>query len=199
MTSALSETFFSLHQDQTYRRQGKHIIIACMESVTPLQTTLDPNIWGGGTSGYTWGTVQKFFARSPLARKGQMPMHFYTEYLSEDYVTYVACPITNRSWFLQLAVATGVLPVMYNDAILVVLQENYAVENVERRLWEILSHTVLTPLMRDYGVRKEQVLFFEQLANRSAADGPDWPFRFRTPTFLDPLQLQLYLKEYEKR
>lgn len=199
MTESLNETFFSLRQDQTYRRQGKHIIIASMESITPLHTTLDPNIWGGGTSDYTWGRVQKFFARSPLSRKGQMPMHFFSEYLSEDYVTYVGCPISNKSWFLQLAVATGVLPVMYNDAILVVLQENYAVENVERRLWELLSHTVLTPLMRDYGVRKEQVLFYEQLASTTAVDGPDWPFRYRKPTYLDPLQLQLYLKEYEKR
>ena len=199
MTQLLNETFFNVAQDQTYRRQGRHIIIAQMESIVPLQTTLDPSIWGGGNSDYTWGRVQQFYARSPLARKGQMPMHYYAEYLDDDYVTYVGCPLSNKSWFLQSAVAAGVLPIQYMDAILVVLQESYTLENIDRRLWKLLAHTTLSPLMRLFDVSKERVLFFENLVNREAVESEKWPFRWREPTFLDPIQLLLFLKEYEKR
>jgi hypothetical protein len=100
---------------------------------------------------------------------------------------------------MTVAVAAGVLPVQYGDDILIVLQENYSVENVERRLWKILSNSTLTPLMRLFDIPKERVLFYENLVNREAVIGPDWPFRWREPTFLDPIQLMLVLKEYEKR
>jgi hypothetical protein len=126
-------------------------------------------------------------------------MHYYTEYLHDDYVVYVGCPVSNRSWFLQEAVAAGVLPIQYMDAILIVLQENYGVEVTEKRLWRILAHTTLTPLMRLFDIPRSRVLFFENLANREAVNGEKWPFRWREPTFLDPIQLDLFIKDYEKR
>ncbi len=199
MTAILSETFYPLHDDRTYRRQGRHIIVACIESLVPIRAVFDPSIWGGGSSEYTWGRVQKFYARLPEARRGQMPAHFYCEYLEDDYIVYVGCPSTNKSWFLQAAVAAGVLHPVYLDAILIVLQENYGVEITERRLWGVLAHTTITPLMREHDVSRDRVLFFEKIANRAATEGPDWPYRFREPMFLDPLQLDLHLKDYEKR
>lgn len=200
MSEILNETFYTIRPDNTYRRQGRHIIIASMESLTPLQTTLDPSIWGVGNSEFTWGRVQKFFARFPMSVHNQMPMHYYAEYLGEDYVTYVGAPFTNKSWFLQEAVARGVIPWQYMDDILVVLQENYAIENVERRLWRVLAHTLLTPLMRQFDIPKERVVFFENLANvKVVEESGQWPFRFRRPVHLDPIQLQLFLKDFEKR
>ena len=197
--SNLNESVIVVQQDQTYRRQGKHIIIAQMESLVPVQTTLNPSLWGGGNPQYTWKMVQQFYSRSPLARKGQQPMHYYSEYLNDDYVVYVGCPMTNKSWFLQQAVAAGVIPVQYMDAILIVVQENYGVEVTEKRLWRILAHSTLTPLMRLFDITRDRVVFFEKIANPEAANGPDWPFRWRDPVFLDPLQLDLFLKDYEKR
>jgi hypothetical protein len=130
MQNTLRESVIPVYQDQVYRRQGKHIIIAQVESIVPLHSTLDPNIWGGGTPELTWRRLQHFFGRSPLARHGQMPCHFYTEYLVDDYETFVGCPLSNKSWFLTEAVFQGVLPVVYSDAILVVLQENYSIESI---------------------------------------------------------------------
>ena len=170
-----------------------------MESIVPLHSTMDPSIWGGGDATYTWKRVQEFYYRHPGSRKGQFPQHYYCEYLNDDYVVYVGCPLSNRSWFLQQAVAAGVLPVQYMDAIFIVLQENYGVEVTDKRLWRVLSHSTLTPLMRLFDIPRDRVLFFENLANRAAVNGPDWPFRFREPVFLDPIIVDLFLKEYEKR
>ena len=167
---SLNEALVLYKPDRDYRRQGKHIIIAQMESIVPLHATMDPSIWGAGDIAYTWKRVQEFYYRRPEARNGQMPCHYYSEYLDDDYVTYVGCPLTNRSWFLQMAVAAGVLPVVYNDAILIVLQENYGVEVTDKRLWRILSHTVISPLMRMFDVTRDRVLFFEKIANVSAAN-----------------------------
>lgn len=198
-TKTLTEGMVLFRPDADYRRQGRHIIIAQIENILPLQMVIDPDIWGGGNARYTWGQVQQFFSRYPKARHGQQPCHYYCEYLDKDYVTYVGCPLTNRSWFLQMAVALGILPIMYLDAVLIVLQENYGVEVTDKRLWRVLAHTTLTPLMRMFDIPRSQVVFFENIANVDAVMAPEWTFRWRDPTFLDPLQLDLFLKEYEKR
>jgi hypothetical protein len=197
----LQESFFPVYPDLVYRKQTRYILIATLESLVPLTGALDPNTYGGGTSEYTWGRVQQYFARDPAARRHQMPMHYYSEYLGagDDYVIFVGLPLTNRSWFLQAAVAAGVLPIQYAEAILVVLQENYGLETIELRLWRILANSLLTPLMRIFDIPRRNILYFERLANKAAAEGPDWHYRLRSPTYLDPTQLDMILKEYEKR
>ena len=199
MTQFLNESMVVIRPDNTYRRRANNIIIAQIHSLTPLNAVFDPSIWGGGSSTYTWKRVQEFFSRSPLARHRQLPMHYYMEYLNDDYVTYVGCPVTNRSWFLDLAVAARVIPIAYRDDILIVTQENYSVESMERRCWQHLAHNTITPLMRTFDIPKERVLFFENIVNEDAANGADWPFRWKQPIHLDPIQLMMFLKEYEKR
>ena len=86
MRRSWTKSVAQLYPDDLYRKKDRHIVIAQMESVVPLHSaTLEPRIWGGGTSEYTWGKVQKFFSRHPLARKGLPPGHFFCEYLDEDY------------------------------------------------------------------------------------------------------------------
>lgn len=195
----LNEVAVVIRPDNTFRRQGQHIVIAQMNSITPVRTILDPSIWWGSSSVYTWGKVQEYFTRHPFARRNQLPMHFYSEYLYDDYVTYVGCPKTNKSWFLQQAAAAGVIPVQYQDAILIVTQENYTLSTVENRCWKVLAHSLLTPMMREDGISRERVVFFEQIVDRNRANSEDWPFRYRDPVFLDPAQLDMFLKEYGKR
>jgi hypothetical protein len=195
----LNESLVLYKQDQFYRRQGQYIIIAQIESLVPLHTTLEPRIWGGGNSDFTWKILQRFYSRHPLSRNGQFPQHYYMEYLYDDYVVYVGCPLSNKSWFLQLAVENKILPIQYLDSILIVLQENYSIESMEKQLWKILAHTTLTPLMRLFEIPRERVVFFEKIANSNIATSSDWPFRWRDPVFLDSNQLMLELKEYEKR
>ena len=199
MSGSLDESTVVVLQDDQYRRTGRHIVIAQVESIVPLHSVLDPSIWGGGNSEYTWKRLQQFYSRHPLARRGMVPSHYYCEYLEDDYVVYVGCPLSNRSWFLQAAVAAGVISVQYQDAILVVLQESYSVENVERRLWKVLANSTLTPLMRLFDVPKERVVFFENIADKEAVISPAWPFRWRDPVFLDPIVPMMFLKEFEKR
>ena len=198
---SLEESVFPIRVDRTYRRQTRHIVIASVMSTIPLNAgdIIDPSVWGAGSSEYTWGRVRKFFTGLPIARHGQLPMHYYMEYLNDDYVSYVGCPLTNKSWFLEAAVSAGVLPIQYLDSVLIVLQENFGIENVERRCWKMLANDVVTPLMRMLDITRERVAYFELLANREAINGPDWNYMFREPTYLDPLQFDLQIKEYEKR
>jgi hypothetical protein len=199
VAEALSETFTAVETDETYRRQQRYVVVATVESLVPLGTTLDPSIWGGGSSEYTWGRVRRFFTRLPQARRRQLPMHYYAEYLRDDYVVYVGCPETNKSWFLQDAVAHGALRPEYLDSLLVVVQDNYGVEVVERQLWRVLAHQLLTPILRREGLNRDRVRFFELEADTAVlADPALWPYEHRRPAFLDPLQLELQLKHYQK-
>ena len=199
MTESLAETFFEVHPDVTYRRQTRHIVLATVESMVPLRSTLDPSIWaGGGISAYTWGRVQRSFARLPQARHGTMPMHYYAEYLGDDYVTFVGAPLTSASWFMREAAAAGVVAPALGDAVLIALQENYAVEVTEMRLWRLLAANVITPLMRMLHVPRDRVVFFEQVCDADVARSGAWPYNYRSPKFLDGHQLETALKVFHK-
>jgi hypothetical protein len=202
---ALGENFYRMMPDETYRRHRPRIVIAQIESLVPkVGWDFDPSIFGGGNGRFTWGRVQRFFAAYPGSRNFQQPMHFYSEYIGlelfDDYVAYVGEALTNRSWFMQAAVGAGLLPPAYADAVLVVIQENYGLEMVEARIWQLLADRVLTPLLRMYGLNWRQYLrFFELEADQEALNSPGWPYRVRTPTYLDVEKLYFYLKSYEKR
>jgi hypothetical protein len=197
----LLEDNFSIYEDRNYRRQTKYIILASIGSMIPTEGgLLDPSIWGGGgNSEFTWARVQEFFYYHPISIRKQLPMHFYSEFLQKDYVHYVGLPLSNRSWFMAKAVETGLLPIMYLDSIVIVLQENFAIENVESRLWKLLAHNVVTPLMRMLDISRLNVQFFEKIVDQKKAEGIQWPFAFRYPTYLDPIQFDMQLKQYEKR
>jgi hypothetical protein len=205
---ALSENQSTVQFDTTYRRHNRIILIAEMQSLAPKEyANLDPSIWGGGNGSFTWGRVQRFFSSLPetLARHHLMPMHYYMEFIStstyDDYVEYVGCPLTNRSWWLQQAVALGVLPIDYADAILIVLQENYSRETVEQRLWTLLADMLVTPLLRTLPTipRQTGIRFFENVANRNVVESASWPWRFAPPKYLDVSQFNMAIKYFEKR
>jgi len=195
----LNEAFFPVYPDNEYRRVGRHIVLCTLESMVPRDSVLDPSIWAvGGNTEYTWGKVQWTYTRLPQARRNLLPMHYYVEYVDSDYVTYVGAPLTNRSWFLQEAAAKGVIPTMMADAVLVALQENYAVEVTERRLWKLLAANLLTPLMRQLEVPRERVVFLEQVCNEEVARSAGWLYKYRSPKYLDRTTLDHFLKVFRK-
>jgi len=195
----INETY-TIYPDRDYRRQGRNIVIAMLASVVPRTVMVDPRFLAGGDPLYSWEKVQRALARYPKARNDQMPMHYYTEFISKDYATMVGCPITNKSWYLEDLVHRGALPISYNDAILVVLQENYHNETMDKRLWRHLAHTVLTPLMRLYKLdRRHAVVFLENIINRDVATSLDFPYDVREPTHLGEDDVLIQIQHYEKR
>ena len=195
----LSEQY-AIYQDQTYRRQTKGIVIAAMNSIMPKGYNLDPRIYaGGGNPLLTFNKVRDFFVQYPGARHRQLPMHWYTEYLDDDYVTFVGLPFTNSSWWLQEMVRLGALPPVHADAFLIVTQENYSIETMEKRFWEHLAHHLVAPLLRDNSWDRQRVHFFEKIVDRSVVDSKDYPYLFAEPRYLDPDMFDFALKEYQKR
>ena len=190
---------FSIRRDETYRHGNKHILIGMLENIIPIHgPMLPPNIYAAGTANYTWGLVREFFSKHPLARHMQIPFHYYAEYIEDDYSIAVGCPMTNRSWVLDMMVSSGVLNIDYADSILIILQESYYVENIEQRLYEHLSHYLLTPLLKDRKMQRSSIQFLEEVmipTNMTA----EYPFRYKPPRFLDRNILDMYLKEFYKK
>jgi hypothetical protein len=207
----LNETTFIMKPDVLYRKRNRHVVVATIESLVPkpdfIEGSFDPSVWRGGNGDITWEKVQRFYASVPDSQPThKMPMHFYAEYVGvqgiDDYFVYVGLPHTNKSWFLQEAVAAGVLGTQYADALLIVLQENYHFAPVEPRLWEILADRVLTPYLRDWALPRVAVDFYEKIADPTAVRSSSWKYRFREPKYLGEAELQTYdilMKRYEKR
>jgi hypothetical protein len=195
---SLNESY-QIYPDNTYRRQTKYIIISCLRSVVQKALNMRPVYLGGGTGNLTFEAVSRQIIRSPRGRRMQLPYHFYTEWLGKDYGTFVGCPITNSSWYLNDLVNLKALDVKYKDSYLITLQEDYSLENMDRRLWRMLAHSVLTPLLREMQTDNRHVVFLEKLVHRDIVDSSDFPYDIREPIYLDPVQLEIQLKYYGKR
>ena len=185
-----------------YRHNTKYVIIAQIGCLVPKDYVFPPFIYGGGSSALTWETVSRFYRRYPRARLsagGIPPMHLYTEFLGRQYATFVGCPSVSRSWWLQEMVELKALDIVHTESILVVLQESYHIEVMEKELWKHLANFVITPIMRELKLDRSRIMFYENIVDREVVEGKDFPYLFHPPTYLDPFQLEMWLKKYGKR
>ena len=207
----LNEGTYALRTDNTYRKQNRYIIISMLSTITPKYTMAElmrPDTLSVGNNRFTWQEVQSFFVRNPLARKRQLPMHYYAEYLDNDYNIYTGLPFTNTSWVIEKMIDLGVLNEYYKDAILIVLQEDYSVETLDNRILEILAHQVISPYLAEYDISRYNGVFFlerlldysiiEEMNNSNVDLQAKYPFYSKEPTYLDEFQLEMFLKRYHK-
>ena len=96
-------------------------------------------------------------------------------------------------------VEMGVLDTVHQESILIVMQESYHLEVMERELWAHMAHYVLTPMLREMMFDRSRILFYENIASREIVEGNDFPYIFQQPVYLDPFQLEMQLKKYGKR
>jgi hypothetical protein len=141
-------------------QRPRHIIFTTLHNLMVKGMYFPPAFLKGNYK-YSFSTVEDYFYYT-LQNKS-LPFHFYVEFLEKDYAAFLGAPYTNSSWFIQKLVDNGCINYMYNDAFLVVVQEDWRLEIPERRLLEFLANFIFTPLMKEYKIRKEDVIFLDDI------------------------------------
>jgi hypothetical protein len=141
-------------------RKPRNIILCPLFNLISEKTMFD-SAYLRSSYKLTWNYVQNYFYHQQQMKS--LPMHVYEEYLDEDYVFYLGCPSNKNSWFIEKLVQARVLNSQYRDDILVVLNGDYRESPPDFRMLEGLSHFVLAPLMEQYNLSKEHVLFIDDI------------------------------------
>ena len=192
-----------IKNDRVMSRSGspKEIIVAPLFNLMAIGTGFKPSIVRASYK-YSWEEVQNYFYY--VHGRNSPPMHTYCELLESDYVMYFGAPFTYRSWWLAELAAMRVMHNDHKDAILVVCQDDWRLEPVERRMLRGLCNFVISPLMKLYGIGRERVLHVDSVLVEDAAaiaksqDKVERRFDLQPSTYYDHNWLQVILKDYKK-
>lgn len=182
------------------RGKTKGIVIVTLPNLIEMASHIDPDILVGSTV-YTWGEVQKYFFREVV--RESLPMHYSVELVDKDYAIYTGEALTVPSYFLQELAAHNVIPYTLQDSICVCVMENFNIDIPDNRMWDLLAHRVITPLMRTNGLDEGDVTFLDEIVNW---DTYKVKHREKKVKFLmgkskrfDRIQLISSVKKYSKR
>lgn len=179
----------------------KNIIVAPLFSLLANGTVYPPNVVTSSYK-YSWAIVQKYF--EDRLNKETLPMHAYCEYLNDDYVVYFGAPLTFRSWFLEDLAKMKLIPYDYKNSILIVCQDDWRLEPIDKRMLRCVCHLAITPIMKIYNIPKEKVVHLDSIlvpdAYDKAQENDDLLKRYNLEksVYYDPVWFQVILKDYIK-
>lgn len=112
---------------------------------------------------FTYGIWEKYWLKE-LA-KDSLPCHYFSERIAEDFYVMKCLPDFQPSYFLEDLVQAGIINYKYRNSIMVVIGENFNRYPLDRRFCEQISSKVLDPLLREYGIHQDRILFIDEILN----------------------------------
>ena len=141
------------------RRQKTDYIILC-HSINLIKKDLRINpIVRRGTYKLTWDIWQEYFMHTQQLL--DVPCHFYTELLNEDYVIFTGLPIQKKSSYLEELANNGIIQPQFKNAVLVMIGENFEYDLPEERMFEHISNRIISPVSYQYKIPLERVVLFD--------------------------------------
>ena len=138
----------------------KAIVLAPLHDLIVKNTVYQPR-WLRASYRYDWAEIEDYYYHA--LGMVYLPFHYFCGLISDDYVALVGAPLTNRSSFLHTLAAVNAIPSLYADSILIVVQEDYREEPVDRRMMAYLSNYVISPLMKLYGLGQERIAYIDEI------------------------------------
>ena len=138
----------------------KNIVISPLYNLITQNTVYEPKMLQSNYK-YSWGKVQDYFYRKRM--KITPPMHYFCEYLDDDYVFFVGAGLSQRSYFLEDLYMAQLISGIYRDAILVVVDEDWRLVIPNDRLIEGMCNFILTPLMQMFQITWENIKLIDDI------------------------------------
>jgi len=145
----------------------KNIVISPLFNLMTKNTVFEAKMLQSSYK-YSWGKVQNYFYRKRM--KISLPMHYYCEYLDDDYVFFVGNGLSERSYFLQDLYMSQCINAYYKDAILIVVDEDYRLQIPSDRLIEGMCNYLISPLMQMFGMTRDNIKYIDQILLPGAAE-----------------------------
>ena len=178
-----------------------YIILSHIPNLICRGTVYEPNMFLDSYK-LSWPYIQKYTHETLLAE--QAPCHNYIEFVEEDYLSFVGCSITHKSWYLTHLIKNGSISSQYTNSIIVFIGSDFSLEIPEKRLLKGLSHFILSPLMKLFGIGSQRVIYIDDILTPEAKDNCFYDenllrrFLLKEAVYYDHTMLLTILKEYEK-
>lgn len=190
------------------RRRTQYVILSHIRNFHETDTVVPP-IAKLGTYKLTSPLWEYYFCKE-LAPKYKakgfenfgMPYHFFIELVDNDYQITIGMPEYVPSYYTELLVNAGILPLKYKDAIIIAIKEDFSIDVPELRLWEQLVQKLLVPILLRYPsqMSRYDVKYIDDIIDLTTIDTKmreaGLKFDFAKATFLDTTSLKNIIDKY---
>jgi hypothetical protein len=189
--------------DRINTRTGsvQNIIITPAYNFIVKGTVFQPNMFIDSYK-LCWPYIEKYNYETLMGK--QPPCHYFAEFYDKDFVFFKGVGDTQYSWFLRELIEKGAIHTQYSNSLLIMVADDYRIDVPSKRLLQGLANYIITPLMRQYKLSQERVLFIDSIlrpdAKQTMLDNKDLNRRFMLDeaTYYDHNQLLFTIKDYLK-
>jgi hypothetical protein len=173
------------------RRQNRYIILAHVSDFVMRGWFFDPDL-RNKTNYFCFDKIKNYFRERVDIR--QMPFHYYTSIIKGDWELFHAAPATYRSPMISEAIQRYYIPDRFRDAIVICVQDNFALNTADMRMHQLLGSTLIAPLLNQFKVNfMDSVFWFDEIFdwdkyNQDVEDDPlgyTYPYETNRMKFFD--------------
>ena len=170
------------------RKTDRQIVLAHVSDFV-LKTHPFPPDLRNRTSYHSLPELRDYYRERVEMR--HFPFHYYCNLIKNDWEIQLTAPQDLRSPILHEASEQYYVDPRYKDAVIICVQDNYALNTPDPRTWQVLAYEVIAPLCRQFGVNfRDSVSWFDEIWNwdkyeRDQKENPlDWSYRWEVNKML---------------
>lgn len=143
------------------RRRNKYIIISHIGNFSKRLDPMIPELRGYMPL-YTLPKLNNYY-RNKLG-ENLLPFHYLVSTSQNGWQVSTAAPLDAKSDLITRAVDSGYLDTLYDDAIVIAIQDDYTTRIPDIKSYEVLSANIIAPLkhLLRLGSVNDTVLFFDE-------------------------------------
>lgn len=145
------------------RRHDKYIVLAHISDF-PLKTHfIEPDL-RNKTTYFALNDVRNYF-RNRMELK-HMPFHYYTSYIKGNWELFTTAPRNYRSPIIDKAAENFYIDDKFKDAVIICVQDNYALNTPDERMFQMLASNLIAPLTSEFRVNfRDSVFWWDEIFN----------------------------------
>ena len=113
-----------------------------------------------GSRKFTWNDWQKYL--TTWGNKTKLPNHHFIELVDDDYVVMKGLGETRPSYYLDELVEAGVIARQYQNALIIMIADDFNLRIPSKRFYEILAEKLLVPLLKLYHLDWSRIVYFDE-------------------------------------
>ena len=150
---------YPLYINREIRPKTEYILLVHAPNFTVVNHPVENDL-AKGSRRYTWGDWQTYL--TTWGDKTKLPMHYFMEQIDDDFAVMKALGENRPSYYLRELVGDGVIQHQYQNAVVIMLADDFSLRNPTRRFYEILAEKLLVPLIKLYKLDWSRVVYFDE-------------------------------------
>lgn len=186
---------YQILPNKQFRLSTENIILIPVADMLKINHVY-PADWENANNTFDYEDMQYYFLHDLSYKK--MPMHFFCEYVRNDYQILAAEPISSPSYFLEELASKMIIPTRFKNSIVIAFQDNYEIDIPDKRMEFILSKYI-AGLMRSFKINSNNIFLFNEILTEESEkrlQESDLMYSFKKNIYFDPVYFKNILKDF---